>query len=164
MSSPIAHMLADGDMFGVVVGLLEYLASYNPASPYLELENWNPDHDSSERWDACHEDAGPQDCVTCDESDCPHREGAADRCWELSDSWATCIGCRDCDWASVAQDRCRDDHSPAECVSCPTDACSYSNEAEACHDSHEGDDCAVCENDTCRHWAEANEQEEEEDE
>jgi len=162
MAGPISSMLGEGDLFGVVVGLQEYLASYNPASPYLEIDFWNPDYDDSARWDRCYEDVGPRDCVTCDESECPHREGAADACWELSDSYNNCIECRDCGWANEAQDRCRDDHSPQECFACSLELCSYAADPDACCDEHDGDDCAGCEHDSCRHWAAANNEEEEE--
>ena len=155
MASPMAHMLGEGDLFGVVVGLLEYLQSYNPASPYLELQYWDPDFDDSARWDRCYEDAGPRECVTCGEEGCPYQDGASDRCWEFSDSYTSCIECRDCDWASEAQDRCRDDHTAQECVECSTEACAYAGDADACFETHDGDECPDCEHNTCsRHRGE----------
>jgi hypothetical protein len=162
IAGPIASMLAEGDLFCVVVALLEYLSSYNPESPHQRIERWDPNWSDDDRWDSCYEDVGPRDCVTCDETDCPHHDGAADRCWELLDGYTACIECRDCDWASVAQDRCRDDHNPQECISCTTEMCAYASDADACHEAHGGEDCDGCEHDTCRHWAAANQEEEEE--
>jgi len=161
MAGPVAHMLGEGDLFGVVIGLLQLLSSYNPSSPYVELAYWNPDYDDSARWDRCYEDAGPRECVTCGEEGCPYQDGASDRCWEYSDSYTTCIDCRDCDWANEAQDRCRDDHTVQECVECSTEACSYAGDADACFETHDGDECPDCEHTNCQHHPGEGEEEDE---
>ena len=148
--SLIADCLAQQDHLGLVVGMLEFLASYNPSSPYQDLRRWDPDWSDDDKWDSCYEDSGPRECVTCGEDGCPHHDDASDRCWEISD-YTTCIECRDCDWASVAQDRCRDDHTAQECVECGTEQCAYANDADACFEAHEGEECPDCDNNNCQH-------------
>ena len=161
IAAPIAHLLAEGDLFGVAVALLEHLKSYNPGNPYIALEKWDPSWSDDERWDSCYEDAGPRECVTCGEEGCPHHDGADDRCWEISDSYTTCLECRDCDWANEAQDRCRDDHTVQECVECSTEACSYAGDEDCCFEIHDGDKCPECEHTNCQHHPGEGEEEEE---
>ncbi len=157
LASTISHLLGVGDVFGLIVALLEYLASYNPASPYVEIEHWDPDYEDSRRHDDCYEEASLSDCLACDDEGCPYWEGRYDRCWENQDSYVSCIECGECDRRTEAQDLCRGDHSPQECFLCPTQACAFAGDADACFDDHDGDDCPHCNNESCRHWRAATE-------
>ena len=157
MSPIVAEMLGRSDVVGLSVAMLEFIRAYNEDNPYVDIRRWDPNWSDDARWDSCYEDAGPQDCVTCDEDDCPHREGASDRCWEVQDSYITCIDCGDCGWSREALDSCRADHSPQACFDCHH-ACTYAGDTDSCFDTHDGDDCPDCEHDNCpRHQGEGEE-------
>ena len=161
MASPVADMLARQDLFGLVIGLLEYLRSYNPASPYLELEHWDPDYSDSRRWEDCFGDASISDCVACSDSDCSYWDSRHDRCWDALDSYEDCIACGECGWAEEARRLCRDNHTPQECFSCSTETCAHANDADACSEAHEGDDCPDCNHEHCSHHPGESEEEDE---
>jgi len=160
MASPVADMLARQDYFALVVGLQEYLRSYNPASPYLELEHWNPDFSDSRRWDDCLEDASISDCVECSDSDCLYWDSRHDRCWEAVDELTDCIRCEACNWAEDARRLCREQHSPQECFDCDTTACDYAGDEDVCHGAHAGAACPNCNHEHCSHHPGDGEEEE----
>ena len=149
MASPVADMLARQDLFGLLIGLQEYLRSYNPASPYIELQHWDPDYSDSRRWDDCFEDASISDCVECSDSDCSYWDSRHDRCWDAVDDYADCIRCEECGMAEEARRLCRDQHAPEQCFDCDTTACDYAGDAAACHDVHEGAACPDCNHQHC---------------
>ena len=148
MTAVVADMLGRSDVVGLAVGLLQFAKSYNPDNPYVDIRRWDPNWSDDARWDSCYEDVGPQDCVTCDEDNCPHREGASDRCWEVQDSYIACIECGDCSWSREALDNCRADHSPQACFDCHH-ACTYAGDTDSCFDTHDGEDCPECQHAIC---------------
>jgi len=154
MSPVVADLLGRMDTVGLAVGLLEFLKAYNEDNPYVDIRRWDPQWSDDERWDNCYEDVGPLDCVTCSETACPHRDGAADRCWDLQSAYTACIECTDCDWAEVALDRCRAEASPQACFNCSY-SCTYAGDADECFEVHLGEDCTTCEHESCpRHRGE----------
>ena len=147
--SLIADCLAQQDHLGLVVGMLEFLASYNPSSPYQDLRRWDPDWSDEDRYESCYEDAAPSDCVDCSDDACLYHEGRYDRCWEYQDSYTDCIDCGSCGWAEEARRMCRDQHTAWDCYACDTTACDFAGDDDACRDVHGGAHCPDCNHQHC---------------
>jgi hypothetical protein len=151
IAGPIASMLAEGDLFGVTVALLEYLRSYNPSSPYIALERWDPDWEDTDRYEACFEDASPSECTECTDEACPYWSERHFRCWEAVDDYAECISCGQCGYSDDALEACRSCHTVSDCCTCSIERCCYAGDEDACRETHEGDDCPDCDNNNCQH-------------
>ena len=150
MGSIIAKTMGSGDVVGAVTTLLEFLRSYNHGEGYVSLSSWDPDYEeSTSRYDSCYEDSGRRECATCDDSDCPYRDGAEQRCVEDHDR-DECIECRRCSYHQQARQNCREDHAPRECVECDLD-CIHAGEVEDCFNAHNGGSCEGCDVESCSH-------------
>ncbi len=153
ISSTVAQLLGDGDHLQALTLILEFLRSYSAENPYRRIEQWNPDwEDEDTRHDSCYDDASLSDCATCDDWDCPHRDGAESRCYEYT-TVQDCIACAACDRHEDAEQACRDDHSAQECVVCTVD-CTYAGDHDSCREGHGGEECTGCENSSCPHFKE----------
>ena len=147
----LAQLIGERHFAQVLTLLLEFLRSYNPDNPYIRLERWDPDwEDEDDHWERCYDGASFSDCATCDDWDCPHREGAETRCYDNADT-QDCIACAGCNRHRDAIQNCRGDSDPEDCVSCDTD-CPYSNDEGACFTSHDGERCDECHNHDCNHF------------
>lgn len=78
-----------------------------------------------ERWDSCYESSSDRECAGCAYDDCPHREGAEDRCRETTGSVRSCQGCdASCPFArlegeacwEVFHDQCEDCENRDDCI------------------------------------------------
>ena len=157
MGATVAQLLGEGEHFQLVTTLLEFLRSYNPDNPYLKLERWDPDfEDDDDRFESCYDNASLSDCATCNDWDCPHREGAENRCYEHTDVH-DCIDCGACDRHRAAIDHCREMNEAHVCVTCEQE-CTYAGDEEACHEAHAGELCNDCPNDNCNHHEENNDE------
>jgi len=158
ISTTVAQLLGAGDQLQALTLILEFLRSYSPDNPYRRIEQWNPDwEDEDSRHDSCYDDASLSDCATCDDWDCPHRDGAESRCYEYT-SVQDCIACAACSRHEDAEQACRDDHSAQECVVCTID-CTYAGDHDSCREGHGGEECPGCENTNCPHFTEEEEDE-----
>jgi len=150
IAGPLAQLLGEGEHAQAVALLLEFLRSYNPDNPYLRIERWDPDwEDEDDRWERCYDNASLSDCATCDDWDCPHREGATRRCYDNTDT-EDCIACASCDLHRDAIESCHSTSDPEDCVTCDQD-CTYAGDEEACLETHEGERCPDCHNHDCSH-------------
>ena len=147
----LAQLLGEGEHAQAIALLLEFLRSYNPDNPYIRLERWDPDwEDEDDRWERCYDEASFSDCATCDDWDCPHREGAESRCYDNTDT-DDCIACAGCERHRDAIESCHNNSDPEDCVTCDQD-CTYAGDEEACYDAHGGERCADCDHDNCNHY------------
>jgi len=159
ISGTIAQLLGEAEHAQVVTLLLEFLRSYNPDNPHLRIERWDPDwKDEDDRWEQCYENAALSDCASCDDWDCPHREGAEARCYDYTDT-DDCIACRECERHRDAIDHCRGEHAPEDCVTCETD-CPYAEDEDLCLQAHDGERCPDCDNNDCTHFREEDDDDE----
>ena len=150
MGSLIAKTMGAGDVVGTITTLLEFLRSYNHGEGYTSLSTWDPEYEeSTTRYDSCYEDSGRRECATCDDGDCPYRDGAEQRCAEDHDR-DECIECRRCSHHQQARQNCREDHASQECVTCSVD-CTHAGEEVDCYDTHDGESCEVCRVEACSH-------------
>ena len=155
----LAQLLGEGEHAQALALLLEFLRSYNPDNPYIKLERWDPYwEDEDDRWERCYNDSSLHDCATCDDWDCPHREGAESRCYDYTDT-EDCIACAGCERHRDAIESCRSERVPEDCVACDQD-CTYAGDEEACHESHDGERCADCDNNDCNHHPQENDDDE----
>ena len=75
------------------------LRSYNPGSPYAEIERWDPDWEDVDRYERCIEDAVPYgDCIDCSDDSCHYWASRHERCWEniYEDNLETLERCTSC--------------------------------------------------------------------
>ena len=150
MGPIIAKTMGSADVVGTITTLLEFLRSYNHGEGYIGLGMWDPDYEeSTSRYDSCYEDSGPQECATCEDGDCPYRDGAEQRCADDHDR-EECIACRRCSNHVRARQNCREDHDPRECVECDID-CIYAGDEDDCLSSHDGELCQGCNVESCAH-------------
>ena len=153
VGSTLAQLLGDGKMFDAVSLMLEFLRSYNPENPYLRIERWNPDwEDEDDRFDSCYDNASHSDCASCDDWDCPHRNGAENRCHDMTNT-QDCIACAACDRHTEAIHDCREDHDPHQCVACDVD-CIHAGDTDACFEAQGAEACIDCPNTDCEHYEE----------
>ena len=161
----IAKLLVEGQYAAAQSVILEFLRSYNAGDAYIRLENWDPDWDD-ERWESCFDNASPDECVDCEESDCPHYADRYERCWEATpygrDALARCIRCRECAYHEEAEQICRDGGSPPECIDCslPCRFAQDEDDMDACNDDNP-EACAGCTVERCQY--QGTEPDEEED-
>ena len=131
IASTVYYLLIHQDIYQLVSLLIEFLRSYNEQNPYAKIEFWDPDHDEDDeqedRYESCYEEAGPYECVACDDTECPFHDDAQDRCREIRDSQDECLQCtqhcryaRDYEGCFSSQ---RNDHS--ECRTCGIAECSH---------------------------------------
>jgi len=150
VGTTVAQLLGEGEHFQLVTTLLEFLRSYNPENPYLRIEKWDPDwEDDDDKYESCYDDASLSDCATCNDWDCPHRDGAENRCYEYTDVH-DCIACGACDRHRAATEHCREMNEVHVCVTCEQE-CTYAGDEEACYEAHAGRMCNDCPNDNCNH-------------
>ena len=110
LTGAYAETRAVGDVFHLVMLVERLLRSYNPASPYVEIERWNPDWtDEIDVHDRCYEDANPYlDCISCSDDGCPHHEDRFDRCWQAvvdiadTEAYERCASCGQCSYQHAA--------------------------------------------------------------
>ena len=161
----IAKLLVEGQFSAALSVLLQFLRSYNPGDAYIRLENWDPDW-QEERWDRCYENAGTDDCIDCDETDCPFYADRYERCWEGqqygSDGMETCIRCRECGYHEDAERSCREDSARSTCIDCDL-PCSFakdSGDIEECREDNP-EDCENCPASACPYQGQADENDDE---
>jgi len=147
--SIVADCLARQDHLGLVVAMVEFLGSYNPASPYIDLRRWDPNWVDEDRYESCYEDASVTDCTDCSDDNCPFWEDRFSRCWEGVDDYRACVQCSLCHYADDALSECRGQSSPPECVLCSVERCLYSGDEESCFNEHEGEACPNCYHENC---------------
>ena len=147
--SLVADCLARQDHLALVVAMVEFLGSYNPASPYQDLRRWDPDWVDEDRYESCYDDASPSECVECTDDACPSWSERYWRCWESIDDYTYCIGCGQCRYSDDALEACRSDHTAQECCTCSTEQCVYSADEDACFEAHDGDECPDCQHTDC---------------
>jgi len=114
LTSAIAESRAIGDVFHQVLLAERLLGSYNPASPYVEIERWDPEWIADDdHHDRCYEDADPYlDCANCGDDGCPHHEDRFDRCWQMlvdssedapNEGYERCVSCSLCHYRHDAE-------------------------------------------------------------
>jgi hypothetical protein len=114
----VAECRASGDMFHVIMLADRLLRSYNPGSPYVELNRWDPNWTDEDRHERCFDNAHPfLDCVGCEDDYCPWWDSRHDRCWDSlleslevvtndeEDLLESCVSCGLCGHHEEAADR-----------------------------------------------------------
>jgi len=155
---PLAKMLAEGQYVAALSVLLQFLRSYNPADAYIKLEHFDPDFQDA-RYDRCYETVSSDDCVDCEDSDCPYYSDRYERCWENrrddSDGLASCIRCRECGYHLDAERSCRETASRQECIDCQL-SCPHAGNDDDMHECRgdNGEDCASCPVGSCNYQGE----------
>ena len=137
----------------LAVLLVEFLGTYNPGSPYYQLD------ESS--YQECLEEGDGADvtnCADCDDTDCPHWSSRHDRCWahhHSSKEYIQCLECRMCDFHERARQYCERVQLRARtawnCISCIAD-CDNTGNHERCRSHHNGELCSRgCPQNECNH-------------
>ena len=153
IGAPLVKLLAEGQYAAAVSVLLQFLQSYNAGDAYLKIEHW----DSSwreERWERCYDNASAEDCIDCEDSDCPYYGDRHDRCWSRHqdgiDDLHECIRCRECSYHENAQDRCRELSATRDCIDCNISNCSYANDEDDMRSCRDDDgECEDCPAGSC---------------
>jgi hypothetical protein len=140
ISTGLAKLIAESDYAPALTILLDYLKSYNRDDAYKRIEYWGPDGDSWTDYDNCIENSSTWDCLDCSDRDCPYNDRSEiySRCWENS-STTDCIECGygdSCPYHEEAENNCRTEHSPRECMGCQQ-ACGYQFDEFGCREDAE---------------------------
>lgn len=116
----IYQLLGRERYIDVIPVVLEFLRTYNGDNPYANIERWAKFGDGTAkteygiRWKRCFAKVkDPYECAGCWGNECPHREGAENRCYnkrKLSVAeLKRCIKCGTCSIAAqYAMNACRD--------------------------------------------------------
>ena len=168
IGAPLAKMLAEGQYAAALSVLLQFLRSYNPGDAYIKLEHFDPDFQDA-RYDRCYETVSSDDCVDCEDTDCPYWSDRYDRCWENRrddpDGLASCIRCRECGNHEDAERQCREGASLSECIDCQL-PCSHANNDDDMTDCREGspENCEHCPAGSCSYQGTPTDDEDDESE
>jgi hypothetical protein len=145
------QLLAQHDCYALLVVIKEFLQTYNDDNPFIKIKRWSPDYDPDEeanqRYEDCWSNVGLQDCVACDDNDCPYYDDAESRCSEDHDMH-DCVICRitQCGHHGRALMDCHDNRAddPIQCISCRSRDCCYAKDYDACFEKHDGELCKDC--------------------
>lgn len=148
------------DFAGVITLLLAFLHSYNEANPYVEITRWNEDYDEDE-YESCHNNRSLFDCATCDDSDCPYRDGAQEACFENTDA-RDCAGCNSCGYGAEAANYCSAANYRDCGSACRDRACVFYGDFEPCIEHASSEQCLACDENMCSRWEDERENLEEE--
>jgi hypothetical protein len=92
----VIRMLTEFELFGALQIIHKFLHSYNPSSPYLKIEHWDPNYedDNQKNYESCRDDNSGYACVECggEDGNCPFYDEAYEVCLEHS-SLDECVHC-----------------------------------------------------------------------
>lgn len=149
----LVKLLIEGQYAAALSVLRQFLASYNRADAYIKIEHFDPDW-ADARYDRCYETMSSDDCVDCEDSDCPYHSDRFERCWENrrddADGLTACIRCRECSNHENAERSCRESAPLRQCIACQL-PCSFAN-ADTDMEDCRGDapeNCADCAAGSC---------------
>jgi hypothetical protein len=141
----LMKLLVEGQYAAALAVLRQFLGSYNRADAYIKLEHFDPDW-ADVRFDRCYETVSSDDCVDCEDTDCPYHADRFERCWENrrddADGLTACIRCRECSYHENAERSCRESAPIRQCIDCQL-PCSFAN-ADTDMEDCRGDSPEIC--------------------
>ena len=158
LEEDIERLIAEEDLYGLLVVIGEFLRSYNPENPYLKIEYWDPDYDPEEdermRYEECREQVSLRDCVECGDENCPYYSDAEEVCYEDREV-IECASCpiTFCRYHRNALLECQSTRleDPIRCISCESRDCPFAGDENACYEAHQGEFCRSCDMTDCAH-------------
>ena len=159
LEEPVARLLIQEDIYGLLVMASEFLRSYTPGNAFLKIQHWDPDYEEEDeeagRYQSCADQASPRECVGCGDSGCPYYDGAEARCRENVDYPLECAECdvRGCSYHSPALEECKQARKddPRYCIRCASPDCDYAGNFEKCFEIHKGALCESCQINECNY-------------
>ena len=140
-------------LYSLILLALEFLNNYNLDSPYIKLENWNPDwEDVEDKWENCYENSTSRDCVQCGEDICNYYDGEGEACFG-NHNGEDCISCnhlQNCEQRQAGYEVCKEQnegasHCANECRERSRENCPFYQDYSACANESNEDDCVSCE-------------------